>query len=55
MIRSKKKQQEEREEIAYEIMQCVCDTCHYPYILDEDALPAQCDACDIEKKIRGLI
>lgn len=55
MNRSMAKQIPEREHIAAEIMECMCESCHYPYILSKDALPAQCESCKIEEKLMGLL
>lgn len=55
MNRSIMKQISEREHIAAEIMECMCESCHYPHILDEDALPAKCEGCKIVEKLKSLL
>lgn len=55
MKKSIHKQIPEREQIKQELMDCMCECCHYPHILSEDALPAQCERCDIERRLNDLI
>lgn len=38
-----------------EIMELICDYCHWPYIEDEEGLEGRCEECPIEKEIRKLI
>lgn len=37
-----------------EIMELICDRCHYPYIEDQDNLDERCEACPIVAAIRQL-
>lgn len=39
---------------AEEIMELICDRCHYPYIEDQDHLDERCEACPIVAAIRRL-
>ncbi|MBR5889113.1 MAG: hypothetical protein IKY92_03635 [Akkermansia sp.] len=38
-----------------EIMEQVCDRCHYPYIIDDqEQLDERCEACPIEAMLKQL-
>ena len=37
-----------------EIMEQICDRCHYPYIEAQEWLDERCEACPIEAAIRRL-
>lgn len=37
-----------------EIMELICDRCHYPYIEAQAHLDERCEACPIEAAIRRL-
>ena len=37
-----------------EIMEQICDRCHYPYIENQDHLDERCEACPIEAAVRRL-
>lgn len=37
-----------------EIMEQICERCHYPYIEDQDHLDDRCEACPIEAAVRRL-
>lgn len=37
------------------IMEAVCDMCHQPYVLTQDALDVKCSECPAERKIRELM
>lgn len=38
-----------------EIMEQVCDRCHYPYIIDDqEQLDERCEACPIEAALKRL-
>lgn len=37
-----------------EIMEQICDRCHYPYIEAQELLDERCEACPIEAAIRRL-
>ena len=38
-----------------EIMELICDNCHWPYVCDEDELEERCAECAIEKTIKNRI
>lgn len=39
-----------------EIMEQVCDRCHYPYIIDDqEQLDERCAACPIEAALKRLV
>lgn len=44
-----------RDALAEEIMDMICEKCHQPHVLDEDALPAMCEECNIYSKLRLLV
>lgn len=37
------------------VMEAVCDVCHRPYVLSQEALNAVCDNCPTERKIRAVM
>ena len=38
-----------------EIMELICDRCHYPYIIeDQEHLDERCEACPIEAALKQL-
>lgn len=37
------------------VMELICDSCHWPYVCDEDELEERCAECEIEKEIRKLV
>ena len=36
------------------IMELICDRCHYPWITTEEELEDYCAECEIEREIRRL-
>lgn len=38
-----------------DIMEQICDRCHWPYVCDEDELEERCEECPIEKEIQKLL
>lgn len=53
--RSVKKQTDKRREISNELLEYMCDHCRLPDILDEDALPAACDECEVGARLERLL
>lgn len=53
--RSAKKQIDKRREIINEVQEYICDRCRLPDILDEDALPAACDECEVGTRLEKLL
>lgn len=37
------------------VMEAVCDVCHWPHVLSQEALDAVCENCPAEKKIRAVM
>ena len=38
-----------------EIMEQICDTCHWPYVCDQDALEKHCEHCAVEATIKRAL
>lgn len=53
--RSAKKQIDKRRDIINEVQEYICDRCRLPDILDEDALPAACDECEVGTRLEKLL
>ncbi len=52
--RSAKKQRDKRQEIIDETCEYICDHCRLPDILDENALPAACDRCEVRDRLEKM-
>lgn len=52
--RSAKKQRDKRQEIIDETSEYICDLCRLPDILDENALPAACDRCEVRDRLEKM-
>lgn len=37
-----------------QIMELICDSCHWPYVEAQEHLDERCEACPIEAAIRRL-
>lgn len=53
--RSAKRQRDKRQEIIDETCEYICDRCRLPDILDEDALPAACDICEVRGRLEKMV
>ena len=38
-----------------EIMEQICDTCHWPYVCSEDELEKRCEHCAVEGTIKRTL
>lgn len=38
-----------------DIMEQICDTCHWPYVCDEEELEERCAECAVEKTIKRAL
>nr|DAQ25061.1 MAG TPA: hypothetical protein [Caudoviricetes sp.] len=52
--KSAKRQRDKRQEIIDETYEYICEHCRLPDILDENALPAACDRCEVRERLEKM-